>query len=277
MKIFIESGEVVLDGVTDFDIAKTFDCGQCFRWNDVGDGVYEGVAFGLATRLRQDSNGVHISCSRTEYENVWKDYFDLERDYATIREKLCIDDFMQKATDFGAGIRILKQEKWEALCSFIISQNNHIPRIKKIVEALCELFGDEVYFENKKYYTFPSAERLSQCSIENLFPLRCGYRAEYIIATAKAVASGTLDLDALSKTTPEFAKYELKKIKGIGNKVADCVLLFGLNMLNAFPIDVWMKRALENHFDESFNPHIFNPYAGIAQQYIFHYERNTPL
>ena len=274
MKIFVENGEVVFDGISDFDIAKTFDCGQCFRWNGDSDGAYVGVAFGHATRLQQDSSGVHISCSLAEYEAIWKDYFDMERDYAAIRKKLCTDAFMQKATDFGAGIRILKQDKWEALCSFIISQNNHIPRIKKIVEALCSFFGEEVHFENKKHYTFPSAERLSQCSVDELSSLRCGYRAEYIIAAATAVTNKTLDLDALAKTTPEFAKYELMKIKGIGNKVADCVLLFGLNMLNAFPIDVWIKRAIENHFDESFNPQIFNPYAGIAQQYIFHYERN---
>jgi len=182
---------------------------------------------------------------------------------------------MLRATEFGAGIRILKQDKWEALCSFIISQNNHIPRIKKIVETLCTLFGEELSFMSQKYYAFPSAERMAKCTVADLSPLRCGYRAAYIIDAAKALVTGVLDLDSLAMDAPEEARKKLKKIRGVGDKVADCVLLFGLNMLDAFPVDVWMKRAVSSHFEANFDPRSFSPYAGIAQQYIFFYERTT--
>jgi len=274
MNISFRDNEVEITGFSDFDLAKTFECGQCFRWNTDENGDYIGVAHGQAARLRSRGDSIIISCPAEDYKAVWHDYFDLDRDYSAIRSQLCIDEFMQQATDFGAGIRILKQNKWEALCSFIISQNNNIPRIKSIVNKLCSMFGNSIDFEGTLYYTFPSADRLAMFSAENLADLRCGYRAEYIIRTAKAVADGAIDLDELSLSTPDAARAALKRLHGVGDKVADCVLLFGLHMLDAFPVDVWMKRAVANHFDTSFDPAIFTPHAGIAQQYIFHYIRN---
>ena len=274
MEYFVRGGEVEITGVSDFDLERIFECGQCFRWDAGEDGSYAGVARGRVTRLRKDGGSVFITCAPEDFETVWKGYFDLDRDYAEIRRRLCIDDFMVKATAFGAGIRILRQDRWEALCSFIISQCNNIPRIKKIVAALCRLYGDELMFGGEIYYSFPSAGRLARLSAADLSPLRCGYRDEYIIGAARAVDSGEIDLDDLARSTPDRARIALKKLRGVGNKVADCVLLFGLNMLDAFPLDVWMKRAVAKHYGSAFDPGIFSPYAGIAQQYIFYYMRN---
>ena len=258
----------------DFDLARIFECGQCFRWNADENGVYTGVAMGKAARIYREGDKIFISGNVEDFENIWRGYFDLDRSYAGIRTGLCIDDYMKEASSFGAGIRILYQEKWEALCSFIISQNNNIPRIKKTVEKLCTLFGEETELFGETYYTFPTASKIAALSVEDLEPLRSGYRAEYIIGAAKKVASGEIDLEEISKMHPEDACKALKSIKGVGDKVANCVVLFGLQMLDAFPIDVWMKKALNAHYESGFDPKIFTPYAGIAQQYMFYFARS---
>jgi N-glycosylase/DNA lyase len=277
MKVtYIENNdEVEISGVSDFDLIRIFECGQCFRWDADETGAYTGVAMGRVAKLHSSGGNVYISGAFTDFENIWRGYFDLDRDYAAIRQRLCVDSFMQKASDFGAGIRILRQDRWEALCSFIISQCNNIPRIKKIISALCALFGDRIEFCGKEYYTFPSAATLAALEPGDLAPIRCGYRAEYMIGAAKAVASGDLDLEALSRGTPEGARETLKKLRGVGNKVADCAVLFGLHMLDAFPVDVWMRRALAQNFRSGFDPGVFSPFAGVAQQYIFYYTRES--
>ena len=267
-------GEVKIAGVSDFDLVRTFQCGQCFRWDANEYGVYTGVAKGRVARLRRVGDNILVSGTVEDFEAVWRDYFDLDRDYENIRKLLCIDDFMQNATAFGAGIRILRQDSWEALCSFIISQCNNIPRIKKIISTLCSEFGEKLQFEGGVYYAFPSPDRLAGLNAADLNILRCGYRAEYIISAARAVAGGALDLDSLSRMTPDAARAELKKLRGVGDKVADCAILYGLNMLGAFPLDVWMKRAVAKYYGQSFDPGIFSPYAGIAQQYIYYYSRH---
>jgi len=265
---------LLLRDVLDFDLFKIFECGQCFRWEADENGNYTGVAFGQVLKLRKSGCDVIISCCAEDFENIWYDYFDLSQDYSKIRKLLCVDDFMKKATAFGKGIRILKQDKWEALCSFIISQNNNIPRIKKIINTLCSSFGERILYEDKEYYTFPSAKKLASVCLEELAPLRSGYRAGYILSAAQSVASGDVDLNALSVLSPIEAKSALMKLYGVGAKVADCMLLFGLHILDAFPRDVWIERAIKNNYDDDFDPHIFTPYAGIAQQYIFYYTRS---
>ena len=274
MEFFDRGGEVEIRGASDFDLVRIFECGQCFRWKTNERGFYTGVAFGRATRLRSEGGSVLISCTNEDFDAVWRDYFDLDHDYAEIRRSLCTDSFMKAATQFGAGIRILKQDKWEALCSFIISQCNNIPRIKKIVAALCLHFGDRLEFEGEQLYAFPPAERLAALSETDLAPLRCGYRAAYIISAARSVAAGDIDLEALAHGTPENARAALKTLRGVGEKVADCTILFGLHMLDAFPLDVWMKRAVALHYGTGFDPSIFSPYAGVAQQYIYYYSRS---
>ena len=292
MHYFDHKGEIEITGADEFDLVKTFECGQCFRWNADENGRYTGVAFGSATRLRRNGGSVFISCSQEDFENIWRGYFDLDRDYSEIRRGLCIDDYMSKACGFGAGIRLLKQDKWEALCSFIISQCNNIPRIKKIVSSLCFEFGDrfECRFaqpgpgesagvypnveETAEFYTFPSAARLAALTADDLAPIRCGYRAAYIINAAKAITGGEPDLDALSRGAPDDARAALKKLHGVGSKVADCAVLFGLHMLDSFPLDVWMKRAVAEHYGSGFDPSVFSPYAGLAQQYMYYYARS---
>jgi len=258
----------------DFDAEKIFECGQCFRWNADGDGSYVGVAGGKAARVSASDGVIRISGTAEDFESVWRTYFDLDRSYAVIRGAVSIDGYMREAADYGAGIRILRQEPWEALCSFILSQCSNIPRIKTNVERLCSLFGGETELEGRIYSTFPGAAKLARLEEADLAPLRCGYRAPYIIAAARAVDSGTLDLDALAKGDADTARRALKSIRGVGDKVADCVLLFGLGMDDAVPRDVWIKRAVAERYGKGFDPAVFGGFAGVAQQYMFYHGRS---
>ena len=274
MKIFKRGNEIEISDISDFDLSRIFECGQCFRWKRDECGAYTGVAYGHAARVHQIGDKVFLSCSDAEFEIIWRNYFDLDRDYRFIRQQLCIDDFMKRATAFGAGIRILRQDKWEALCSFIISQNNNISRIKSIIDTLCREFGEIIPFGEKILYTFPSVEKIASVGIEKLGVINCGYRTKYIADAAGKVADGKIDLDALAEYSPDATRAALKSIHGVGDKVADCVMLFGLQKLDAFPVDVWMKRAVAMNYGPDFTPEIFSPYAGLAQQYIFHYVRS---
>ena len=259
------------------DLEKTFECGQCFRWNSDANGIYTGVALGHALRLWAENGMVYISASPEDVENIWRNYFDLSLDYDKIRIDLNAGEYLQKCAEFGAGIRILRQEPWEALCSFIISQCNNIPRIKKIVEALCRLAGDSIIDTDTgtEHFSFPSAEVVAKLEVSDLAPLRCGYRAPYIINAAKAVSSGILDLNSLKIANCDTALKELKKLDGVGDKVANCMILFGLHIMSAFPVDVWMKRALKENFPKKFDPASLGEYAGLAQQYIFFHARSS--
>ena len=274
MNYFERGGYIEFHVDDDFDLEKIFECGQCFRWNRDEDGSYTGVARGKAARIYKEGDSVFISGTAEDFERVWYDYFDLGRNYAEIRRSLCVDDYMEKASDFGAGIRILNQDKWEGLCSFIISQCNNIPRIKKIVETLCQNFGDAIPFDRRTCYAFPPAERIARLTPFDLAPLRCGYRAPYIISAAKALESGKLDFDKLAELDAESARRALKSLDGVGDKVANCVVLFALHKLDALPIDVWMKKAIAEHYGGKLDPAVFGEYAGIAQQYMFFYQRS---
>ena len=254
------------------DIEKTFECGQCFRWNREINGAYHGVVCGYPARVWTEGGGVYITSDAPE--KLWTEYFDLETDYAEVSESFCVGDYLCECTEYGMGIRILRQDGWEALCSFVISQCNNIPRIKGIVERLCLNFGDRLVFEGREYYSFPTAERIAALTSEELSVIRSGYRADYIICAAKAVVSGELDLDALRACDYKEAIRKLRRIRGIGEKVANCVVLFGLGHMEAFPVDVWMKRALKEHFPPDFKPETLGAYAGLAQQYIFYHARS---
>lgn len=266
--------EVELQFYDDFDLEKIFECGQCFRWNADGNGTYTGVAKGKVVQIRREDEKIFISGTVRDFEEIWYDYFDLGRNYSDIRKKLCIDDYMRKAAGFGAGIRILRQDRWETLCSFVLSQCNNIPRIKKLVEAMAENFGDPVDFMGRTYYTFPCAEKIAALETADLAPVKCGYRAPYILEAARAVSSGALSLEKLAAGEPEEARRILKQQNGIGDKVANCIILFSLRMMDAFPVDVWMKKAIKEHYGENFNPGIFGGYAGLAQQYMFYFQRS---
>lgn len=254
-----------------FDLKNTFDCGQCFRWDEAPDGSYSGIVKNKLLRLYVSGDKIILDgCTESDFNEIWKDYFDLDINYNDIKAELVeLCPGLKSAADSINGIRILRQEPWEALCSFIISQNNNIPRIKGIISRLCESYGEKF----GEYYTFPSAETLSRLTPDDLAPLRAGFRARYIIDAAQKVSSGETDLCAMYDKPIEECRHELMKIVGVGAKVAECTLLYGLHRLEAFPVDVWMKKALADKFS-GITVESLGRYAGIAQQYIFHYTRN---
>ena len=257
----------------ELDIVKTFECGQCFRWNADENGVYYGVCRGYGAKLWIEGGEVYITSEAPR--ELWHDYFDLDRDYAAVSRNFNGGEYLDKCVEYGMGIRILRQEPWEALCSFIISQCNNISRIKGIVERLCQSYGEKISFEDREFYSFPSAKRLALLEAEDLAMLRSGYRAPYIINAARAVDSGELDLEALISCDCVEARKKLMELNGIGEKVANCVVLFGLYHMEAFPVDVWIKRALKDHFPKGFDPKTLGECAGLAQQYIFFYTREN--
>ncbi len=260
----------------DFSPGQIFDCGQAFRWKCDEKGVYKGIAFGVPAFVRNEGEVTYILSQEGSYEKIWHKYFDMDRDYKALREELSREKAIAAACEFGRGIRILHQEPWEALCSFIISQCNNIPRIKDIIEKLCNICGDEINFNDETFFAFPSAKAVSELSEKELSSLHAGYRAAYIRNAANAVASGDLSLSELEALPTEKAKAELLKLSGVGEKVANCTLLFGMGKLNAFPVDVWMKRAISQFFgEENFDYSRFGNSAGLAQQYMFHYMRNN--
>ncbi len=263
---------VRLCSAEELDIVKTFECGQCFRWNADSDGVYRGVVRGFPAKVW--SVGGDVLLRSDAPAELWREYFDLDRDYSAISADFHGGEYLAECTAYGKGIRILRQEPWETLCSFIISQCNNITRIKGIVERLCESFGEPLRFEGDTYYSFPGPETLASLDTQALAMLRCGYRAPYIIAAAAAVAGGGLDVDALISCDSESARKRLMELPGVGAKVANCVVLFGLYHMEAFPIDVWIRRALKEHFPADFDPACLGEYAGLAQQYIFYRARS---
>lgn len=254
----------------DFSLDETLDCGQAFRWTKISDNTYQGFSADKPLKIGEENGTIVLyNTSEDEFLDYWCNYFDLATDYGRLKELFSQDETLKKACDFAPGIRLLKQNKWEALCSFIISQNNNIPRIKGIVERLCENFGDK----KDLGYTFPSAETLSKLSVEDLQPLRAGFRARYILDAAKKVASGEIDLEVVSKLPLDEARTELMKICGVGVKVADCALLYGMYRLEFFPVDVWIRRVLDQYYPVGL-PEYIKGFEGIAQQYLFHYIRN---
>lgn len=268
----LENGVKVRE-ITDLDLAQTLDCGQSFRWTQQDDGSFSGVAFGRCISVKLEENTLYIeNTTKEDFENIWYDYFDLSLDYGKIREEISkIHPVLCEAAKYAPGIRILRQGPYEALCTFIISQNNNIKRIKGIVQRLCENFGEKI----AGGYAFPTAEKMSHLTSDDLAPLRAGFRNRYLIDAAQKVASGEVDLEKCRNCGYDEARAELMKITGVGVKVADCTLLFGLHRIEAFPVDVWMKRAMEKLFP-GMKPEDFGEYAGIAQQYIFHYSRMHP-
>lgn len=266
-------GGIKFENVSDLDLRQTLDCGQSFRWNENPDGSFSGVAFGKSVRVALEEKTLLIYNASPKDCKIWWDYFDLELDYGKIREQISkIHPVLSEATKYAPGIRILRQEPFEALCTFIISQNNNIKRIQGIVQRLCECFGDRL---DDGEFGFPTAERMASLTVDDLAPLRAGFRNRYLIDAAQKVAGGEVQPEKCRTADYEEARRELMKITGVGVKVADCTLLFGMHRIEAFPVDVWMKRAMDKLFPEM-DATDFGEYAGIAQQYIFHYSRMHP-
>lgn len=251
---------------SDFDLNETLDCGQAFRW-EKSESEYECTYTGhfLDTPLKISQNGSTFIFHDTTEEgllSVWSDYFDLETDYSEIKERLSEDETLKKACDFAGGIRLLKQDFEECLFSFIISQNNNIPRIKGIISRLCSHYGH-----------FPNAREMALETPESLDFLRAGFRAKYLVDAAQKMSEGIIVSEEIRKMAIDDARKQLMQIKGVGPKVAECVLLFGMYRTEAFPVDVWIKRVMEQFYPNGL-PDVTKGIEGIAQQYLFHYVRN---
>ncbi|MBR2042639.1 MAG: DNA-3-methyladenine glycosylase 2 family protein [Oscillospiraceae bacterium] len=263
---------IKITDISKLSLAQTLDCGQCFRWKPDEDGNWCGVVKGVYRKIRQDEDGITIlGIDEDEFKKIWFDYFDFGRDYDSLKADFSANEMIKNACEFSPGIRVLRQEPWEAFITFIISQNNNISRIKGIVERICAAFGEEIA---EGVYSFPTAERLAQEPAESFAKLGCGYRAEYISSAAKEVSEGELDLEYLMNAPLGEARERLLKVHGVGPKVADCVLLYGLGRVERCPADVWMKRVIAALGGEM--PQCVTEYAGIAQQFLFHYARNFP-
>jgi N-glycosylase/DNA lyase len=255
------------------DLRKTLLCGQCFRWREIKRGVFSGVVGGRHLVLTQKDVPL------LQADPFWRSYFDLDTDYVTLQQHLAaLHPNLKEAACCGAGIHILRQDPWEALCSFILSQNNNIPRIQGIIDRLCggraeaELPTSSGLHQQKSAHPFPSAKTLAALTEAGLAPLRCGFRARYLLDAAQKVAGGAVSLEALRTAPLQEARRTLMTIVGVGPKVADCALLYGLHRMESFPKDVWINRAMKQWFS-GVNPADFGPAAGLAQQYIFWWVR----
>jgi N-glycosylase/DNA lyase len=286
MKTTEIDNNVIIEGVKDFQLDHTFDNGQCFRWNREEDASYTGVAFGRAVNINYQEETLSIhNTTLNEYHSFWKDYLDLDRDYGALKAMLSEKDpAMQSAVAYGHGLRILQQEKWETLISFILSQNNNIARIKKCVESICVAHGSPIgTYRGKEYYAFPTPEQLAGLAPEELDTCRLGYRAKYIVQTAgQILADSGNTLHRLDQAQTAEAYEYLLSLSGVGPKVANCIMLFSMGKYDSFPLDVWIKRVMHEiyHIDEGnmkkmheYAAEHFGEYGGIAQQYLFYYAK----
>lgn len=264
-------------------IFKSFDCGQCFRFDSVSlfGNKYEfgGVAYDRYVVFAQNHENELIiyNATRQDYLDIWRSYLALDVDYEEIDRQIAditASEHMKGALEYGRGIRILRQDAWESIISFIISQNNNIPRIKKIIATLCQKYGKRGELLGIEYYTFPTLEALSAVSEDELFELKTGFRARYIADACRSIADGSTSLEYIMKET-DFDKCvsHLCGIKGVGLKVASCALLFGFGKTEAFPRDVHINRTLEKYFPNGIDVSALGKNAGIAQQYLFYYEK----
>ncbi len=271
MEILYKDNDIIIKDVQCLDLELTLDCGQAFRWVKNADNSFSGVAKGVYLNISKQGNDIILkNTTKENFESIWYDYFDFGRDYVKITDTLKQDSLIAPTVDEYYGIRILNQDSWEALCSFVISQQNNIKRIKGIIDRLCRKYGERVYND---FYSFPDAQTLSRLSAADFEELGCGYRAKYLERLAKDVADGRIDLEKIKALSLDEARKELLNIYGVGIKVANCALLFGFGFYDAFPVDVWMKRVMEYYPDGL--PKCFDGIGGIAQQYLFHWARNN--
>ena len=274
----------------DFDLGKIADSGQCFRFNKCRDGysVVAGDKFVFIKQLNDEpgktsDNGqwYELSCSEKEYEEFWKEYFDLNTDYRNIRGLIDKqeDEYLYNASEYGKGIRILRQDPWEMLISFIISQRKNIPAIKASIEKICALSGNKIATdpEGNAIYSFPGPDKLAQVSMDELSACSLGYRDKYVHRAALDVASSVCDLESFKKLADPELMDKLLELYGVGIKVANCEILFGYHRLNAFPKDVWINRVLEQRYPKGFLFEKYAPYNGVMQQYLFFYSRSEGI
>ena len=262
----------------DFDPDRIAQSGQCFRWKKMEDETWRIIAGGACLYLTLlGDDRYEFDCTEEEYENFWREYFDLQENYQNIRGRIDQgeDLFLWQAAEQEKGIRILRQDPWEMLITFIVSQNRNIPAIRNSVELLAGRCGEKRRDSRGKiFYAFPEPGALAALPESDLKSCKLGYRCKYVHAAAEAVANGDIDLNSLLAADETATINALTKLFGVGTKVANCVSLFGLHHVNAFPVDVWIKRALDEQYPDGYPYEKYAPYNGIYQQYIFAYYRH---
>ena len=282
----------ILENENTFELKHIFDCGQCFRWKENSDGSYTGIFSKNVINVKKENQKIIFQgICEDDIVKVCTKYFDLNRDYEKIKTKLSkIDNYMKESIEFGYGIRILNQDLWETIISFIISANNNIPRIKGIIERISYQYGKKITYKNEDYYTFPTPEELSKASVEDLRKLGLGFRDKRVYETTHMILNNKVNLEELKKEK-DFQKVRntLLNLPGVGPKVADCILLFSdLKRWEAFPIDVWVRRVMnelyiKNKDEEKVDKKLiediahkkFGSLAGLAQQYLFFWKREA--
>lgn len=289
MKIDFDGNFCIISELEEFDPRDVFTCGQAFRWYEEADGSFTFITHGrVANAKKVDGKILLKDVDKNSFDEIFYNYFDLDRDYKRVIEELSKDDVMKSATEYGKGIRILNQDKFETIISFIISANNQIPRIKKSIEKISEMYGKFLgEDENRKYFSFPSAEELSKAKPEDLREFaRVGFRDKRIVETANLINSGIVSIDEIEKMNLEDARAALQVLPGVGPKVADCILLFAFDRKESFPVDVWIKRVMEELYLKEETPkskiamrgrEVFGKNAGFANQYLFYYGRENKL
>ncbi|MEM2118821.1 MAG: DNA glycosylase [Candidatus Bathyarchaeia archaeon] len=287
--------EIKLEQADMFNLDATLCCGQAFRWTK-HEGWWYGVVEGNVIKIRQAGQKLEFENADADFV---KNYFSLDHDLPAIFLQICKDEHIKKAIETFKGLRILRQEPWECLISYVCATYKNVSAIACMLQNLSQKFGEELFFENKKFYAFPTTESLANASIRDLEDCGLGFRAKYVSEVVKLVNRGLFDLERLKTLTFEEARNELLSLRGVGMKVADCILLFSLEKLEAFPVDVWVRRALLRHYSSHFPKEFvekmlkektlnktgylklslfgqkyFGRYAGYAQEYLYHYERS---
>lgn len=280
----------IIKNCKSFKVKDIFECGQCFRWNEEPDGSYTGIFGHNVLNVKEEKDIVITGICNGDIEDICKNYFDLDRNYEEIKETLSlIDDNMKESIKYGEGIRILNQDLWEMIISFIISANNNIPRIKGIIERMSAKYGQEIKFRGTSYYTFPTIDELSQASVKDLKDLGLGFRDRYVYETTKKIKEGKINLENLKQEPTNEVRNQLLTLTGVGPKVADCIMLFStLKRFDVFPVDVWVRRVMNDLYihneDETkvnkkqiqeIARDKFGALEGIAQQYLFYWKRES--
>jgi N-glycosylase/DNA lyase len=286
------NNSVIIKDVKNFELAHVFDCGQCFRWIRQENSNYIGVAFGRVIEVEKKDNDVIIyNTNEEEFNEIWLNYFVLKRDYENIKEILSKDELLKQSVEFGHGIRILQQQPFELVISFIISANNRIPMIKRAIDNISKRWGKEIEYKGKTYYAFPTVEEFAKISMEEIESCGVGFRAKYIADTVEKIYKSIseeykqeYDLNYIKAQCDDVCHEALQVFNGVGPKVADCIMLFSMNKYSAFPVDVWVKRAMQHFYlapevslkkIRDFGRNKFGELSGFAQQYLFYYAREN--
>ncbi|MDY6011710.1 DNA-3-methyladenine glycosylase family protein [Clostridium sp.] len=291
--VVYEDNKVILEGVKNFNIKQILECGQCFRWEKKAELNYIIIAYGRVIEVIQEDDKVTIlNSNKEDFNNIWFEYFDLGRDYSKIKDELSKDEILKKSVDYGYGIRILSQEPFELVISFIISARNSIPSIKKTIKKISERWGKEIEYNGEKFYTFPTPEMLKDATEDDIRETGASFRSKYIVDTVFNInkdldnIDGVYNLKRIASLSDDECHTALQEFKGVGAKVADCIMLFSMKKYSAFPVDVWVKRAMMHFYNAKegslnkiriFARDKFKDLSGFAQQYLFYYARENNI